>query len=273
MDGRIRTGEAEIIMSEAGPIVDAGRAEAKPPVGGMRRAVVDQARKAWIDQLIDRSRRNNLLYFRELKSGTLDLSTAAPEMLAALLEEEAVPLGKLFPGGDETRTPAILREIQRRARANLEEKGLQTLFLALGMATWPAGDGGRDPEAPVLLIPITVEWRGREGRSAALRRAGEAQVNLVLLHALETEHGCRITPESLLASDEGDAADERSEERCEEPARLDPARVCQRLQEAAGEVRGFAVKERAVLGNFSFQKMAMVKDLQELGEQLTLDVK
>jgi hypothetical protein len=41
-----------------------------------RRALVDQARKRWSDELIDRSRRNNFLYFRPLKTGTLDFSSA-----------------------------------------------------------------------------------------------------------------------------------------------------------------------------------------------------
>jgi hypothetical protein len=254
-------------MSEAAEVLT-GAAVPEPGTGGERRAVVEQARKAWVSQLIDQSRRNNLLYFRALPVGTLEFSGADPEALAALLgrdlAESTVPLSRLLPGEESARVPAALREIHRRAQANLEEKGLQTLFLALGMATWPASDEGRDPEAPVLLVPITVEWRGRDGRAAALRRAGDPQVNLVLLHALEVEFGCWIAPEALLAAlEEGEA-----EEGAEEATGLDPARVYQRLAEAAGGVRGFAVRERAVLGNFSFQKMAMVKDLRELGAEL-----
>lgn len=260
-------------MSEPGRSGDGCQVGAEGGISSERRALVEQARKAWIDQLIDRSRRNNLLYFRELKTGTLELSGAAREAMGALLEGEAVPLGRLLPEGEETRTAAVLREIQRRALANLEEKGLETLFLALGMATWPAGDGGREPEAPILLVPIMVEWRGREGGTArrvvraALRRAGEAQVNLVLLHALETEFGCQVAPDALLAVAADGDLEEGKGESGEEPS-LDPTTVYQRLQEAARDIRGFAVKERAVLGNFSFQKMAMVRDLQELGGEL-----
>jgi hypothetical protein len=47
-----------------------------PPITEARRKTVEVARQSWIRKLIDLSRRNNLLYFRPLKTGTLDLSTA-----------------------------------------------------------------------------------------------------------------------------------------------------------------------------------------------------
>ena len=77
-----------------------------PAASPDRRTLVEQARKAWIDQLVARSRRNNLLYFRDLKTGTLDFSSAEPDAIAALLAEDAVPLNRLLPGPDETRAPA-----------------------------------------------------------------------------------------------------------------------------------------------------------------------
>jgi hypothetical protein len=39
------------------------------------------ARHRWIRKLIDLSRGNNLLYFRPLKAGTLDLTSALSERL------------------------------------------------------------------------------------------------------------------------------------------------------------------------------------------------
>src|SRR5215510_11485025 len=44
-----------------------------------RRRLVEQSRQKWISQLIDFSRRNNLLYFRQLKNGTVDVTNAPPE--------------------------------------------------------------------------------------------------------------------------------------------------------------------------------------------------
>jgi very-short-patch-repair endonuclease len=242
---------------------DTDRQTETPPVGQTReadparQAVVDRAREAWIRRLMDTSRRNNLLYFRDLKTGTLDLEGYDPDAMRDLLAGEAVTPSRLLPEAELVKTMVRLREIGKRALSNLEERGLQTLFLTLGMATWPARDDGRPPEAAVLLVPLAYEQRGREGRGTlALRRAGNLQVNIVLLHVLETEHGCRVEPETLLA-------DLESEEEA-----FSPAIVFARLADAVGQIQGFTVKPRAVIGNFSFQKMAMVKDLRERATEM-----
>jgi len=46
------------------------------------RRIVDAARSVWIRRLIDQSRSNSLLFYRDLKVGTLDLS-AYTELVAA----------------------------------------------------------------------------------------------------------------------------------------------------------------------------------------------
>jgi very-short-patch-repair endonuclease len=79
-------------------------------------------------------------------------------------------------------------------------------------------------------------------------------VNLVLLQALQDLAGIVLDPETLLAPD--------AEGRIQLPA------VFERLRQAASELPGFAVEPRWALGNFAFQKMALVRDLQAHGEEL-----
>jgi len=225
---------------------------------GVRRKAVDQAREGWIRRLIDLSRRNNLLYYRDLKSGTVDLSAADPEAMVSFLHGEPVTLTRILPDADQVVTNARLQEIRRRALGNLEEKGLDTLFVAMGMASWRPADEGRPSEAAVLLVPAEVTMKGREGRSPALRRKGEIQVNLSLLHVLETEYGISIDPEALLRVLQGDDAGEA----------FDPTPVYDMLSAAAREVNDFTVRPRIVVGNFAFQKTAMVRDLQEFGPEM-----
>jgi hypothetical protein len=57
------------------------RGSSPPSIGGPPDliAAVRKASETWISRLIDLSRRNNLLYFRDLKTGTLDLTAASPE--------------------------------------------------------------------------------------------------------------------------------------------------------------------------------------------------
>src|SRR5262249_18547310 len=47
-----------------------------------------------------------------------------------------------------------------------------------------------------------------------------------------------------------------------------PDVVYMRLRQLVGSLSGFSITPRLVLGNFSYQKMAMVKDLQIYGKEL-----
>ncbi|HEX5031770.1 MAG TPA: DUF4011 domain-containing protein, partial [Candidatus Eisenbacteria bacterium] len=145
-----------------------------------RTAATDRARREWISRLIDLSRRNRLLFFRDLKTGTLDLTKAGASLAPVLIRSEAVRIADLLPEEEQQSGVARLLEIHRKAMENLEEKGLDTMYLAMGMATWASSDGGRPPSAPVLLCPITVEIRGREPRSSSIKRAGDIEINPVL---------------------------------------------------------------------------------------------
>src|SRR5262249_39778594 len=148
------------------------------------------------------------LFFRDLKVGTLDLS-ADTEVVGRLLAGETLranalafadasgeaPEGTAAPdreGAARQKVRSALVALQRKALSNLEEKGLETLFLALGVATWPAEDGGRPYAAPILLMPAHIEARGRAGEELRLALAGEPQLNPVLLYVLEGDHAVRI---------------------------------------------------------------------------------
>ncbi len=230
----------------------------KNGVNDKRIAAVERVRSAWIRRLIDLSRRNNLLYYRELKTSTLDLSNGNNRAVDELLAGKTVTLTRLVPQAEELKVAAQVQQIRRRAITNLEEKGLETLFLALGMASWTPDDGGRPPEAAVLLVPISVETRG----VIKLQRSGEVQVNPVLLHVLEAEHGCQVTPEELLGNDAESIAED------EIP---DLTAIYAQLTQAASNVQGFEIKPRAILSNFSFQKMAMVRDLRDRLPEMALN--
>ena len=222
-----------------------------------RRGLIDTARQQWIRKLIDPSRRNNLLYFRQLKTGTLDLSGAAGDPLAAFFAGASLPVSKLFEE-EPDRLDGVVREIARRALSNLEEKGLQTLFVALGIATWPADDGGRVPESPILLLPVSLNPQGRGSRSFSVARTGPPQINLVLLHFLDTQFGVSVAQDDLLALLNGG----------DEPEPFDPQPLFSELTKRCRDVQDFSIRPDVYLGNFAFQKMAMVKDLQERGTEL-----
>src|SRR3954467_15839329 len=90
-----------------------------------RRALTDEAARRWRGQLIDLGGRITLLYYRDLKAGTLDLATGDPVALAALLGGRTVALSQLF-GEPEARTQALrrARTIRNKARELHEERGI-----------------------------------------------------------------------------------------------------------------------------------------------------
>jgi hypothetical protein len=223
-----------------------------------RKDSVENARQAWIKRLIDLSRRNNLLYFRPLKLGTLALSLTKGSKVADLLRGDAVAVAELVEDPRQELLYPKLLEIWRRSQENAEEKGLATMFMSIGMATWKASDDGRPPEAPILLLPTALEYKGRAGLSFSLKRTGPIQVNLVLLHVLDTEFRIKLAPDDLLLVMQGD----------DEGEAFDPSDVYQLLSNKCRQVPDFQTKNDAILGNFAFQKMAMVNDLLQNRELL-----
>jgi very-short-patch-repair endonuclease len=240
------------------------------------RRIVDAAREIWIRRLIDHSRANSLLFYRDLKVGTLDL-TAATEAVDRLLAGEKLTVELLVSAGLYKRNPdpvvdaqakaealqrarSSLVAIQRKALSNLEEKGIETLHLAIGMATWPASDGGRPYDAPVLLLPARIEARGRANGDLQLTVAGEPQLNPVLLYVLEENYAIRIDASAVLSECGGEDESEHW--------RIDPEKVFERIERAAKSVSGFRIMRRVVLANFQFAKMAMVEDLKKNGDTI-----
>lgn len=241
---------------------------------------IERVRIKWIKSLIDVSRRNNLLFYRDLKRGTLDLTNANPDVLTELLDGSKIRLTDLIVTGDPTDIGTTALQIQRRAQANLEERGLQTLFIAYGMASWPAPDSAqgagaqsalqnRPYEAAVLLIPAVLDIPARDPRGSSLQVIGNPEINLALLHVLANDYGCVVDPDALLGLTNGTTPGTSNGQvngAASEEKESDPALVLNRLRDAVTRVKGFVVKPRLVLGNFSFQKMAMVSDLQQHGE-------
>jgi hypothetical protein len=123
--------------------------ETSPSNPGGRLRLVDAAVKAWTGQLIDLGGRNTLLYYRDLKQGTLDLTPgagASDVAVGALLGSRTVRLSELFDSATLPGAARRARTVQAKAAENFEERGLHTLFLAWGMATWT--NPGTSPRMP-----------------------------------------------------------------------------------------------------------------------------
>jgi len=223
--------------------------------------LISAAAEKWSSDLLDRSGRNPLLYYRDLSRGTLDLSAgggADQTALAELADSRKTRLSRLFAEPDRLKDAARrARTVAAKARENDEERGVQTLFLAWGLTSWTnqrtSGPGSSSiPAAPLLLTPLSLKARSGAAEDFDLRISGEWAVNPTLLHHLETEFDFRF---------DGGRNGEFSSigERMALADRL--------TAQARGEIPDFSVEQsKAVVGNFSYQKLAMVKDIQEAEE-------
>jgi very-short-patch-repair endonuclease len=195
-------------------------------------------------KLIDFSRNNRLLFYRDLKVGTLRLPDVNSGAIQKLLGGEACKLGDLLDVRDDVTARAKVREIRLKAKANEEERGLKTLFVALGFATWTLDDGGRDPMAPLFLLPVEIAEANRPGLDPTIQRAGDLQPNYALVSYVADQYKLSIDLDALVDEDGEDV-------------RLSMSTFERNLS----ELPSLRVADNCVLGNFDFQKMAMVEDL------------
>lgn len=229
---------------------------------------VANAMTEWRHELINVDGSNRLLYYRDLKVGTLDLADAVPTALEQLRRGQAVRLGRLYP--EKERLVTALKSVKRIAgmsRVAEEEYGVSISFLAIGMATWddgrssfdqsnnghsnnveeepPGNLGLRMPASPVLLQPVGFVARPGSRDGYELKLSGEAIVNPVLLHVLSSQFQVVVDDSELLeaASDDG--------------------MLFRALEKSCSGVARFGINERLLIGTFSYMKQPMVDDLDE----------
>lgn len=236
-----------------------------PLVDQGRRDKMQAAAKAWTGQLVDLSGRNTLLFYKDLRQGTLDLSPGSEALDVAvsdLLGSRTVRLSTLFPDPQVQAAAARrARTMRAKAQENYEERGLQTLFLGRGMATWPNTRGTATPAAPVLLRQAMLTARGSAGEDFDLALPGEWEVNPTLLHVLRTDFQVSIDGEELLDAVEEGGVDD-----------LEAIQVWEQITKAAAAaIPGFTIEPRVVMGNFSYAKLPMVEDIRIAAETGVLE--
>lgn len=160
--------------------------------------LVQRAAADWKNALVDLGGRNNLLHYRDLNLGTLDLTAADPGLVTSLLLGKAMRITALFPDpGQREMVLRRVRTIHNKAKENLEERGLETLSIGCGLAAWENKRAGWEPCAPVLLQHATLSPVGAAQDEFELALTGEMEVNPTLLHVLKADFGCQVDQQAL----------------------------------------------------------------------------
>jgi hypothetical protein len=220
-----------------------------PASANPRAERVAAAVHTWQRHLVDLGGRNTLLWYRDLPSGTLDLTTAHPGGMAMLLAGRPTRLSDLV------REPTALDEARRRVRTIraktlelYEERGIAAGYIAVGMATWQVAGAHRHPCAPVLLRSCVLRPTGAAQQDFDIDLGEDVEFNPVLAHYLRSEQGIEIDPEVL-------------EEMATFTKGFDPQPVYAALDRMCHRVPAFQIAPRLVLGTFSYAKLPMVADL------------
>lgn len=203
----------------------------------------------------------------------------APGAEADPFDEEHVPEGRTFEPyardtlhetqrDTELRTTLepealdrSLRRIEEQARLSIEEQGVNTLFLALGLLHYTEAEASDEVfKAPLVLLPVAL--RRESARSPFVLTVGddEPMVNPALAELLRRQFNVVLPdlPGSAVPSQE--ATDDSSLQSLflEVQARLE------HVPAARAEPR-WRITNDIYLGLFSFQKLVMYKDLEANG--------
>ena len=219
----------------------------------------------WTQKLLDLSLRNRLLNARDSKQ-ILPLAVDAVSSLEdKLSSDQSVPVE---PSDSTSRASGALRstlasadmlrrlkEIFRLAKTDLEESGVNALYLAIGFLRWrPKGANAKDCRAPILLMPVQMARKNvREGYTVS-RLDDDTMLNATLVEFLRAEFGLSVQGLDPLPED---------------ASGVDVQKVFAAFRDAVKGMEGWDVEEDAAIGNFSFGKFVMWKDLTARADQLS----
>ena len=230
------------------------------PGQSVRVGALQRAATQWKQQLLDTTR-SPLLSYRDLKTGTLELTPGdvggqvSSSAVDSLLAGRKVRLSHLIPeasvSGSNSLTDARnrVKRIGQVAQAYLEEKGASILFLAVGLATWDVVSGAR-PNAPVILLPLSAEPEDAAHREFVLQVAGDAHFNPIMAHALRTEYGVELDDDAFDLEDPPDSF-------------ADVVALLGQVASSINQVPGFEITSRLVVGNFRYNNLPLVADLEQ----------
>ncbi|HEY3343357.1 MAG TPA: DUF4011 domain-containing protein [Anaerolineaceae bacterium] len=153
----------------------------------------------------------------------------------------------------EKKLTSALYNLRDRGRSSINERGVNILFAAFGMAEWADPSSAEDTwRSPVVLLPISVETRAGGYAIAGIHE--ETLVNPALAYKFQTEYGVTFP------------------ELGEDPEPADVETFLAALDALCDEQRPrfhgcLTVRREVNLGVFSFAKIAMFRELIQLGPE------
>ncbi|MBB3348344.1 DUF3320 domain-containing protein [Sphingomonas sp. BK069] len=211
-----------------------------------------------LEDLLSGGRKIRISPVPELTTGGRDealYQQQTQESLRAEVAQAALARGETLSPMPKDRLDALLIELYRKARSDLEEGGANTLYLALGFLKWKkTPNEERTYRAPLVLMPVRLERKSAMSGVVMSAHEDEPRFNLTLLELLRQDF------ELVIPGLEGELPKDASG--------VDVPAVWRAVRTAVRDMAGFEVVPDVAVGTFSFAKYLMWKDLVDRSDRL-----
>lgn len=236
--------------------------------------------KRWQERLIDVSKSNPLLGLNRSRTAKLEIESAdlsnltkvlftdgsvlklpfvqkKPKKVISSEEETPVEIEKeeyVFHEGDLDFIFSSLSDLRKKLRKifdnsqlTMNERGVNTLYLAMGCLEWEDILMGKS-ESPLIMIPCNLEFKGASKAMNLIMSDEDIIINPAIRYYLKEREEINI-PEIAEDFD------------------FDKVDDFLKLIETQVKISGWKVTKRAWLGIFSFETLAIYQDLKSLDSQ------
>lgn len=224
-------------------------------------ALIRKKIEYWKSQLIDISKRNRLLYFRQTRTGTVQLLYPDIEEIFDWLVRKEKPMtfklmrqgtqpqrGELLTPLSDADLDRVLYRLRLKSQTALQEQGVNVLFVAFGFLEWTESrDSEQKIRSPLILAPVSLARDNITKPYEISLLDEEIVLNPTLIRKLSTDFGVAL---SLL---EGDSD-------------LSIKAVFERIKQAIADQVGWSIVPDAYLGLFSFTKLSMYDELERYSD-------
>ncbi|MCX6842223.1 MAG: DUF4011 domain-containing protein, partial [candidate division WOR-3 bacterium] len=230
----------------------------------------------WMNRLIDMTPRNRLIYYKETRTSTVNITQPSPaEVFHQLVVDDSAWPVWLPPEQDQAtlefadtteRTDAeaevdhpnqlVCADLERKtlvhkllylhkqARSGYEERGTRILHLAFGSLLWVDRDSSGLVKSPLVLVPVELSREGATDRYRVKPVDEEPALNPAL--RVKLKHDFNV--------DLPDVPDDWEH--------VDLSEYLGSVSAKVSEM-GWSIEDTSVLSLFSFHRLEMYKDLKE----------
>ncbi|MDU8930052.1 DUF4011 domain-containing protein [Alisedimentitalea sp. MJ-SS2] len=210
------------------------------------------------DSLVDQLSGDEALRLKPLEEISVrksSKSAGAGTKPTAKLVNTSFAKGELLTSLSRKELDKRTKTLARKSRSDLAERGLQSLFLAVGFLRWKKNVGDRDSYlAPLVFVPVALERRSTKSEYKLRLRDDELLFNETLVEFLQRDFELAL-PVPSFSGDRGKLAE-------------DVENAIETVRSSVHEVAGLEIVEAVSLGAFSFTKHNMWHDLGERAASL-----